>query len=368
MAPCFRKMRLPLITLGLLLIVGSRPAAAQGWTRLPNTQLRSACPPNTPEYEFSYYCQGVIEDWSGGIADTLRNRMIIWGGGHGGYFGNEIYSLNLNQGTLTRLTDPSALDPNRDCIEVHPDGKPNNRETYNGLAYIAHADRMFVFGGSLACVTGDFSDVTWTLNLATLQWTRMNPTGGTPFASPGVVADYDPNTRKVFLHDVRGGSFWQYDFDMNTYTLLSSDSFIDIHLTGVIDPTRRLFFIFGNGFAYRVDISGTDPTYTVQDISSQLISPLSGCAPLINEIYPGLAYDTAQNRIVGWAGTLVDQGNTVYVFNPDTNSCSAVTFPGGPGPQQVNGTNGRWRYFPQLRVFALVNDWEQDAFILRLTP
>lgn len=71
--------------------------------------------------------------------------MILWGGGRNGDFGIEIYALNLREGTMTRLTDPSGLDPNRDCIEVHADGKPNNRETYNGLAYIAPADRMFFF-------------------------------------------------------------------------------------------------------------------------------------------------------------------------------------------------------------------------------
>ena len=133
MTQSFRKVNLALIAFGLLLLIDARQAAAQGWTRLPNTQLQSVCPPDTPDYAFSYYCVGVIEDWSGGIADTQRNRMILWGGGHNGYYGNEVYALNLIEGTMTRLTDPSELDPNRDCIEAHPDGKPNNRETFNGL-------------------------------------------------------------------------------------------------------------------------------------------------------------------------------------------------------------------------------------------
>jgi hypothetical protein len=37
-----------------------------------------------------------------------------------------------------------------------------------------------------------------------------------------------------------------------------------------------------------------------------------------------------------------------------------------PGSQIPTGTNGRWRYFPGLDVFALVNLWDQDAFALRL--
>ena len=77
---------------------------------------------------------------------------------------------------------------------------------------------------------------------------------------------------------------------------------------------------------------------------------------------PGVAYDPVQDRTVVWGG-----GSTVYLFNPDTKSCTARTFSEGPGPQIATGTYGRWRYFPKLGVFAVVNAWEQDAFALRMT-
>jgi hypothetical protein len=41
---------------------------------------------------------------------------------------------------------------------------------------------------------------------------------------------------------------------------------------------------------------------------------------------------------------------------------------GGPSPQNANGTMGRFRYIESLNVFALVNDWQQDGYTLRLTP
>ncbi len=43
------------------------------------------------------------------------------------------------------------------------------------------------------------------------------------------------------------------------------------------------------------------------------------------------------------------------------------TFSGGPGSAQPNGTNGRFAYFPALNLFAVVNDWQQNAYTLRLT-
>lgn len=64
--------------------------------------------------------------------------------------------------------------------------------------------------------------------------------------------------------------------------------------------------------------------------------------------------------MVGWAG-----GDDVYIFDPDAKACTKQTY-GGPGPQNGNGTMGRFRYFPSLDVFAVVNGWQENGFTLRL--
>ncbi len=337
-----------------------------GWNSIPNTRLGSVCPPDTADYAFSRFCENVIAAWSGAIADKPRNRMIIWGGGHDNYYGNEVYALNLNTLKLERLNSPSPINPDRaQCITTLPDGKPNSRETYNGLTYIAQADRMFAFGGSLACSPGHFGNDTWTLNLQTLEWESEDPhSGGTPNNDPGIVADYDPATSAVYLHDL--SNFWKYEYrPLNRYTRLNAaDQLIDYRMTPVIDTRRGLFFMMGcKGCA---DVAGVKvisiapgSAYVMEDWTSQV----AGCDGLITQVYPGLAYDPVQDRIVGWAGD-----GTVYLFNPDTKSCTTVTYPVDLGAQQPNGTHGRWRYFPGLKLFAIVNDWQQDAHTLRLTP
>jgi hypothetical protein len=83
--------------------------------------------------------------------------------------------------------------------------------------------------------------------------------------------------------------------------------------------------------------------------------------------YPGLAYDSVQDRIVGWANG--GDTNAVYVFDPDTKTCITRTFPGGPPVvPSTRGTFGRFQYFTQLNLFVVMNDWQQNAFTLRLTP
>jgi hypothetical protein len=289
------------------------------------------------------------------MADTARNRLIVWGGGHNDYYGNEIYALTMSDQKLTRLNNPGPVaDPAANQVALS-NGTPNSRHTYGGLTYIAHADRMFVYGGDPAATFGFASNDTWTLNLATLQWQRMDPTsGGPPANAYGVVSDYDPNTRNVYLHD--GQTFWQYTYETNTYKSLDSSSTITIYNAAVIDPKRKLFFIIGSGMHVINIAPGSN--YSMQDWTSQT----TGCGTLQSTDYPGVAYDPVQDKIVGWTG-----GNSVYVLDPDTKTCTTVTNPNGPGAAQPNGTHGRFRYLPGLNAFVVVNDASQNAYALKLT-
>ena len=330
-----------------------------GWCEITDTTLESVCAATNGFEEVSGVegCAGIINDWSGGIADTARDRLIVWGGGHNGYYGNELYALDLAALQFLRLTDPSPpASSDSTCPEELSDGTPNSRHTYNGLAEIPHLGRMWAFGGSMACGPGNFGDDTWLLDLASLAWTRADPASGpNPAPRPGVAADYDPNTQKLFLHDT--GTLFRYDPDTLVYEMLGEET-IDYHLTGVIDPTRELFILFGGNQVRAWDISATS-NFQMQVWDDMV----TGCDAIRDTVYPGLAYDSVQDRIVGWAG-----GDTAYVFDVDARSCTAVTHPGGPGPQPEAGTHGRFRYFPEYNVFAVVNDWQTNAYTLRLTP
>ena len=318
-----------------------------GWYQIPNTQQAPVCPADTTG------CQNVIAAWGSGIADTKRNRLVFWGGGHGDYGGNEVYALDLNTLQMLRLNNHSPLNTGS-CIETLSDGNPNARHSYDDLAYIASADQMFSYTGALYCSNGSGSTAVWTLDLPTLTWAQkitstLTPNGG--FAS----ADYDPNSGNVFVHTESWGMFGKYNLASNTMTTLATFLDVNYYVTAVVDPKRKAFFMFGANQAFRIDISGADTTYGLHTLAA------TGCS-FISADAPGAAYDPVQDRVVGWSG-----GNTVYLYNPDTDSCTSVTYPNGPGAPQANGTNGRFRYFPALNVFALVNDWQQNAFALRLT-
>ncbi|MEK7311472.1 MAG: kelch repeat-containing protein, partial [Chloroflexota bacterium] len=329
-----------------------------GWFQIPNTQQGDVCPPDAFGYSFSSKCGSVIGAWGGGIADTARNRIIVWGGGHGDYAGNELYALELSTLTMKRLNNPSP--PTSGSSPAASDGKANSRHTYNGLANVEHLDKMFAFSGSLYS-SGVAVNDTWLLDLATLTWKRVSATG--PSGDYNVHAHYDAVTKKVFVAD--RSSLWRFDADTEQYTRVGSLG-MGLATTSVIDPKRRILFVFGT------DWGGSKQFSAINVDTGQPVSmTLSGCDGLISSAAPGngegsgpgLAYDPVQDRIVGWV-----TGNTVYIFNPDTQSCTTQSFTGGPGAPTQQGIYGRFRYFPALGVFALVNQSNQDSYTLRLTP
>jgi hypothetical protein len=326
-----------------------------GWYEIPNTALASACP-DIPEIQGVEGCRAVISDWAGGLADTKRNRLMLWGGGHNGYFGNEWYALDLNKLTMQRVTEPStgaAISNLKECPEAYADGKPNARHTYNGLQYLAKGDLYFLMGGGLS-PCGYFSNVVWTFDPASTTWTRKNPKIHPNPAQNGSLpmTVVEPTTGMIYEVEVNVGLFWQYDAAADVWKNLGQVSACPkLNMTASIDSGRKLYYCIGNNSFSKISLTGSHTAKTLRG---------SGCEELMGASAPGFDFDSSQNRMVGWAG-----GDTVYIYDVETDSCKTQNFPGGPGKEQAAGTYGRFRHFSSLGVFALVNDWKQNAFILR---
>lgn len=352
-----------LATLCAPAFVSAAIPATAGWYEVPNTTLQAVCPPRNfggVTYEFDYFCQNVTAAWSGGTLDTTRNRLYLWGGGHHDYYGNELYALDLTNLVMQRLTDPAvplASDVAPPPGELSPNNgtQPNARHTYDGLEYMPNVDRMWAFSGSLAGA-GYADSRTWIYDPNTNTWRRVTPAGDPPEAAYGVVSAYDPVTKKIFFHNRSGLYTYEYDANGGRYTRLNSDGYLDIHMNGVIDPVRRLFIIVGSGKQYVYDI-GSGSTYTRQTLGA------TGALAVINPEAPGLAYDSAQDRIIAWSG-----GGLVYTLDVANRVWSSTEYTGGPAVvSSANGTYGRWQYVPSLGVFVVYNDYNINAFTLRIT-
>jgi len=105
------------------------------WYEVPNSHLKTVAPSGVEPR--------VIDPWSGGAFDTKWDNLIVWGGGHGDYSGNEIYLFSLDSLKWTRVTNPS--NPPAVDVPYASDGGPCSRHTYDYIQYLASIDRFCSF-------------------------------------------------------------------------------------------------------------------------------------------------------------------------------------------------------------------------------
>lgn len=345
-----------------------------GWTSISGTHLRDYAPPanfggsnyNFPGTDSATGAEfgGLVGAWSSGVLDSTRNRLIIWGGGHNNYYGNEIYAFDLDTNVLSRLNDPGlplnnvAYGGAAPCSGVIHDAsgdQANSRHTYSSPTYMPNVDKMFVYSGSPACTEGYVQEDTWLFNFSTMAWEQKFPSGTKPNGETGgPTAAYDSATGKVFIHD---------KIDLFTYTagtdawaqLTSNSTQLALYRTAAIDPTRHKFVMIGNTESWIYDIS-SGSSYTKTALNT------SGATTLINSGAPGLDYCSSRDRMVGWNG-----GDTIYLLNMDTLTWTTETYTGGPAANSDQGgplTFGRWRYSAASNVFVVANDVDENFYTL----
>jgi hypothetical protein len=315
------------------------------WMELPNTKIRSVLPA-TPQQGYAPY---LVQAWNGGTVDTARSRLIVWGGGHADYWGNEMYALDLATLTIKLIVQPSSRTADANCTSALPDGTPTSRHTYDGLTYMGHSDRMFAVSGSLSpCGFGERA--TWTFAYSTGAWQKMLPAGG-PTTDFGTMAVYDALTKSVYVKDQT--DFYSYSMETNAYRKLNTVAqAVDYHLSAAIDTKRRKFVMIGDGVKV-IDLA-----------TNQMVTLATTNTPTLatSKQSPGVAYDPVADRIVAWHG-----GGQVWALNLDTGAWTQVASTAGPtATAPTQGTFGRWGYVPQYKVFALINDIDQNAWVFRL--
>jgi len=334
-----------------------------GWYQIPNTSIQSLCP-TYPEIQGNSGCASVMAAWSGGLFDTKRNRLILHGGGHTDYYGNEIYAVDLNANPIAPVlvkdaSHGSAVSNVTTCPEAFTDGLPNARHMYNGEIYLPNQDAYFMYG-EFKATCGGGSDGVWYFNPSSLTWTQQTITGSQPNPMQnGSVPEtaYDPTTGNIYEIESNTGTFWSYNPASASWTNLTSFgngiTCSALNESAAIDPGRRLYFCLGAGHFTQISL-------TAPYASKQLAG--TNCGNLASVNGPGFVYDSVQKLMVGWAG-----GNTAYVYDPSTDSCTAATYTGGPTTIQGNGTYGRFNYSPGLGVFVVSNSINTNAYTLRLT-
>ncbi|HWR15569.1 MAG TPA: putative Ig domain-containing protein [Terriglobales bacterium] len=395
-----------------------------GWSYITGARLiqsPSICP-SDPTIQLVEGCSAVIRDWTSAVFRSNTEQLIMTGGGHGGYSGNEQYAVNLKNkpATFTRINEPSIpgvdgcqggfdlttgeptagqlssnvpssfpvqyVDVNgaKYCKSCQSDANgygcaPSSKHNYGQLVYIPanstgcsgemSGDMLFVFNGFDAWAVGASTFNAWVYHYDTGRWQRLDTWAKfTNGVYPGKNAwgnsmDFDPVKKKMVMFTQAGGNgmIGEWDFCSNTYTEKARSPYwlINDANYGVIDPVKRVMLLSEGQDLYHIDID----RYTMTKVTSTAAA--NGCSPAM-VAFGGMAYDPDRSKFVLWP----NGGQTVYDYDVNTMSCSASSYGGivPPLPTPYNGTFGRFRYVPGRKMYVLVTGEAIDTMVLCREP
>ncbi len=365
-----------LIALAVVAAVAARPAAGEPpppasqpqdidrlrpgqWLEVPDSHLDKVAFAKWPEIRRGAV-RNVMGAWCGAAYDSRRERLVVWGGGHSDYAGNEIYVFDVKKLAWERLNDPSLnIDNGRG--ETYPDGSPRSVHTYDYIEYLPQQDRFcsLMLGATWPSGVGGGTAV-WLFDFETKKWERKSARPEKPGTDPSAIAGsaLDPVTGNA-LCTVRGGSFWEWDPAADKWTPRHRGRGISYMAIGVMDPVGRKYFSIGGKSFTRFDLAAPEAGMR-QELE------VKGPADMVNAYAPGLEYDPVLDKIVGWNG-----GASLLLLDPETLEWSkvppAADNKSTPTPACRTGTYGRFRYIPSLNLYVVVNATSENVFFGRLS-
>lgn len=385
-----------------------------GWVKVNTNNFSDAWPTGStavdvPGQPNAYSSpSAIIHAWSSVAWDSARGDLLLWGGGHANYAGNEMYVWNGSSGQWTRGSLPSQVDntANRYIVD---NAAPQAAHTYDNNLYLPVNDMFLTFGGAAFPTGGPLQSASGT----TGPW-LWDPTKADPNKVGGTTGSgYDPNTvggnmwinRKDSLSgpQLSGAPFTNGTTAYRTengkdvvyvtvdpfnsgFPTLYRYTFGDVRNGGTdtwerigesmnsvgfkgaatIDSKRNLYIRTASNFttyhtwtseleAWSIDPSIHSVRY---DIPIELVN-LDGTPFQMTGDF-GLDYDSVDDKIFLWDGK--DRG-TVWYVTPDSNSSTWVVHKlfssttAQPDGNFQTGVLGKWDYIAELNAFVALDEY-----------
>jgi hypothetical protein len=351
------------------------------WYEFPNSHMEDVRPPGVSASGTS----AVMFAWGSGVLDTDLDRLVVWGGGHTDYDGNEIYAFGPINGTnphWARLTNPS--NPPANNTAHAPDGRPVSRHTYNLLTYLPaplHKMMSCAIGSQhsngFGTAGADFYDfaidgmVGQPWSVAATPPSNAYPIGG--------FCIFNPITNRVWYHDNGSNNARLQQYNPASGTWNSHASFyFESYPTPAVDWTRNRLVATG------AFVNGQNGVTLVWDLAHPDVAPVianvSGPTNAAVGPAPGFVYDPSGDRFLGWNG-----GAKVYALAIPANAQTGIWTwseialdPGNtvmptrvahvsPGAGDYDtGTYGRFRYVPSAHGLIVVNATNENVYFFKL--
>lgn len=345
--------------LGFSALLGAQPLVADisslvavgEWYTPPNSKLETVKASPLPPGSFS----AIMEAWSGGTYDTKRDRLIVWGGGHGDYSGNELYTFDVNTLAWSRASDPSMNVGGDERSGVYPDGKPRSQHTYDHIVYVPSIDRFCSLGAGGTYPGGQIGhNKTMCYDFDAKKWEQK---ANTMNSGTSAIADYDPVTQKVWMHGTLSDSYlasWDPVKDVWTKHVTKNGG-LEYYYTAAIGRGKMLAIGRGEMIEWNLANPSAQPVKVATTGAKEIMSSQS----------PGFVFASKSGYYIAWAG-----GTALYAYNPDTKNWTklapASTNKVTPTAADPRGTYGRFQYIPSQDAVIGVNAVDEGVFISKL--
>ncbi len=329
------------------------------WYEIPNSRLSAVLPSPLPPGNTGP--DSIMDTWNGGAYDSKRDRLVVWGGGHLDYGGNELYVFDVTTFQWTRLTNPSS--DVSGSGPYYPDGQPRSRHTYEVLEYLpAPVDRFCAWGNSSTYPQSDYFSNVDCFDFNTSTWSlRTN----VPTIDYGGITAYDADRDLLIHHSTANGRLNVYNWATDTWRSgPANGEFVSYELTADYDPVRKELVGVGGG-------GGPQGVYTwnasnLNNLGDMRPLASTGHDGVVNILNPGVQWDPILKRIVVWGN-----GTNLYSLDRTTNvwqrHTPAPTNTVDPGQRADNGSFGRFRYMPRYNAYIVVNSINANVFVYKLT-
>lgn len=341
--------------------ISSLPAWVPGLGEYADISLTTAqatsgvnpCPANNCPYTMNEGQSAIWRDWNGAVFvptfGTLGS-MLLHGGGHWGYSGNEVIRYDIATRVWSRLNTPANYGFNKDgwvpfnkaptsvvnSYGSFPDGTPNPLHYYNGIEYVPPD----AGGGTLGTIVfmhrmNSNSTVTdpqwWKFDIATLTWSH-GPTCIKAASGPSA----NGNQYVGLAYDSKRKGIWRVDVNAD---------------------------INSNGFSFYSLVTGQQYDVPLNSGNSFSLGRLGSGALSYNEARDLLIVQRESSGVQSLA--YVDLSN--YVLGVGFAPAAAMTQTGSAPPNLYGGSYGSHvEYCSYDGNFYLVG-WPNSSTLYRLT-
>jgi hypothetical protein len=392
-----------------------------GWVQVNTNKFSNAWPSTLAGGVPSSDPAAIVHAWSSFAWDSARGDLLLFGGGHANYSGNEMYVWQGADGAWTRGSLPSRMERYGSTATYFTvdNAAPQSSHTYDNNIYVPVNDMFVTFGGAAFNSGSGFvvkgPDGTpvpagpWMWDPQKADPNKVGGTDGSGYlpSSPGGMMwsnQYgkwvgDPGSsylegttayRQENGHDViyvtgGGGGGWPslFRYELGNVRNGELGSFEQVAVawnapsfqgTSTIDSTNGLFirtssvpgFQLGFGVWDLAKSNAANPGAN-RDIAIKLVSE-DGTA-FVMDVDFGIDFDSKNGKILMWDGrnkgtiweteaTYDGAGNLLTTWVVKKYASTTASQPGG---NFQTGVLGKWHYVSDLNAFVALDEYNSTT-------